>query len=60
MQENTDRNKQIYKDKQRGMTYRELEEIYGLSRNTIMRIIYRYRNLEYIRNLKEEIKIKKQ
>jgi Mor family transcriptional regulator len=42
MQEKTDRNLALLKDKEKGMTYRELEKKYGISQNTITRIVSRY------------------
>lgn len=43
MQENIQRNLKIVKEKEAGATYKELEEKYNISRNTIARIIYRYK-----------------
>lgn len=40
--ENTERNQQLVKDKET-MTYKEMEEKYGISRNTISKIIYKLR-----------------
>lgn len=40
--ENIDRNQQLLTDKET-MTYKEMEEKYGISRNTISKIIYKLR-----------------
>lgn len=40
--ENIDRNQQLVKDKEI-MTYKEMEDKYGISRNTISKIIYKLR-----------------
>ena len=57
MQELSDRNLQIVKDKDTGnggkpMTYRELEKKYGISQSTITRIVYRYRVKKQLSKLK--------
>jgi len=43
MQEKTDRNAQIIEDKENGATYKELEAKYNISRNTMSRIVARYK-----------------
>ena len=48
MQEKTERNLALIADKEKGMTYRDLEQKYGISRNTIIRIVYRYRTKKMI------------
>lgn len=53
MQENTQRNLELIKDKESGMTYRELEKKYNISQNTITRIVYRYRIKKQLQKIQE-------
>lgn len=58
MQELIERNMKIVKDKETGnngkpMTYRELEEKYGISQSTITRIVYRYRIKKQLSKIKK-------
>jgi Mor family transcriptional regulator len=43
MQEKIDRNTELVKDKNNGMTYKELMEKYKISINAITRILYRFK-----------------
>ena len=42
--EKVERNTEIYKKKQAGVTYRQLVVDYGLAQNTVYKIVERYRN----------------
>lgn len=42
--EKIDRNEEIYKKKEKGVTYRKLSEEYNLSYTTLQKIVNRWRN----------------
>jgi Mor family transcriptional regulator len=56
MLEKTERNEKIFYDKEeKGLTYRVLEKKYGICRDTIQKIIYRWRKNQQIDQYKQHL-----